>query len=91
MSDACPVCGAEMDEYGCLGRFTDRHAVAELERLRNKLRTLLVPWKARACEALNTHAGLVRKWGRGDDTCEARAEAYEECAAELEQALESEP
>ena len=36
----CPVCGAEVDGYGCIGEYQGRHVPIEMEKLRARIREL---------------------------------------------------
>ena len=36
----CEVCGAQVDDYGCLGYLSSRHASAEVERLKKRVTEL---------------------------------------------------
>lgn len=38
--EKCPVCGDELDFYGCLGELRGRHAVIERERLEETVKEL---------------------------------------------------
>ncbi len=80
MSEACPVCGAEVDEYGCLGRFTDRHDSAALGQLKNCLRTLLGRWADYAEKLGPNGAETIEDV---DDFRQGQAVAFWTCIVEL--------
>lgn len=73
----CEVCGADVDDYGCMGRFTGRHAEAEVQWLKSKLRKLLGLWADRATRLAPDDPDDPDEFSRGV------ALAYWTCASEV--------
>ncbi len=72
------MCGADVDDYGCMGLLSGRHATGELAALKNRLRTLLGLWSDRATTLSPDDEAETR-----DEFAQAQAVTYWTCVEEL--------